>query len=153
MRAVKQARALVVSIRGQKTVIEPDPADSAENAAPRQVNGMGTGTIIDERGYILTNYHVVSDVRHIEVTLDDGRGLIGDLVAYDAAADLAIVKIPAPKPLPTIQIGTASDLMVGESVIAPENAFGYEQTVTRGVVSALWPRRTGERYAVIRRPH
>lgn len=136
--AVRNARASVVSIRGQKTVVEPDPADSADtSAAPRQVNGMGTGTIIDERGYILTNYHVVSDVRHIEVTLDDGRGLVGDLIAFDSAADLAIVKIPASKPLPTIHIGTSSDLMVGESVIALGNAFGYEQTVTRGVVSAL----------------
>ena len=137
--AVRKARVSVVSIKGQKTVTEPaEPGSSPEaTEAPRQVNGMGTGTIIDERGYILTNYHVVSDVRRIEVTLDDGRGFIGDLVAYDAAADLAIVKIPAPKPLTVIRIGTSADLMVGESVIALGNAFGYEQTVTRGVVSAL----------------
>jgi serine protease Do len=137
--AVRQARPAVVSLRGQKTVVEHTvPADSTEAAdAPRQVNGMGTGTIIDERGYILTNYHVVSDVRRIEVTLDDGRGFVGELVAYDSAADLAMVKIPAPKPLATIRIGTSSDLMVGESVIALGNAFGYEQTVTRGVISAL----------------
>ena len=98
---------------------------------------MGTGTIVDERGYILTNYHVVSDVRRIEVTLDDGRGCTAELVAYDAAADLAVIKIPAPKPLPVIRIGTSSDLMEGESVIALGNAFGYEQTVTRGIISAL----------------
>ena len=98
---------------------------------------MGTGTIVDERGYILTNYHVVSDVRRIEVTLDDGRGYTAELVAYDAAADLAIIKIPAPKPLPVIRIGTSADLMEGESVIALGNAFGYEQTVTRGIISAL----------------
>src|SRR4051794_36936923 len=113
--AVRQARTAVVSIRGQKTVLEAaDHGDSAAAEAPRQVNGMGTGTIIDDRGYILTNYHVVADVRRIEVTLDDGRGLVGDLVAYDAAADLAIIKVPAAKPLPTIHIGTSSDLMVGE---------------------------------------
>ncbi|HEX3600921.1 MAG TPA: trypsin-like peptidase domain-containing protein, partial [Lacipirellulaceae bacterium] len=137
--AVRQARAAVVSIRGQKTVVEPvDSTDSTAAAeAPRQVNGMGTGTIIDDRGYILTNYHVVADVRRIEVTLDDNRNFVGDLVAYDAAADLAIVKIPTSKLLPTIRIGTSSDLMVGESVIALGNAYGYEQTVTRGVISAL----------------
>ena len=137
--AVRQARPAVVSIRGQKTVLEPvSSTDSDEESeAPRQVNGMGTGTIIDERGYILTNYHVVSDVRRIEVTLDDGRGCVAELVAYDAAADLAVIKIPAPKPLTVIRIGTSSDLMVGESVIALGNAFGYEQTVTRGVISAL----------------
>ncbi len=136
--AVRQARTAVVSIRGQKTVLEPATGDSASTTeTPRQVNGMGTGTIIDERGYILTNYHVVSDVRRIEVTLDDGRSFVGDTVAFDAAADLAIVKIPAAKPLSTIHIGTSSDLMVGESVIALGNAFGYEQTVTRGIISAL----------------
>lgn len=136
--AVRNARASVVSMRGQKTVVEPtQAADGTETEAPRQVNGMGTGTIIDERGYILTNYHVVADVRRIEVTLDDNRNFVGELVAYDSAADLAIVKIAAPKPLPTIHIGTSSDLMVGEPVIALGNAFGYEQTVTRGVISAL----------------
>jgi serine protease Do len=134
--AVRQVRASVVSIQGQKTV-----ANAVETASgpdvPRQVNGMGTGTIVDERGYILTNYHVVSDVRRIEIMLDDGRGYVADLVAYDAAADLAIIKIPAPKPLSVIRFGTSADLMEGESVIALGNAFGYEQTVTRGIVSAL----------------
>jgi serine protease Do len=136
--AVRNARQAVVSIRGQKTVLEStDPANPDASEAPRQVNGMGTGTVIDSRGYILTNYHVVSDVRRIEVTLDDGRGCVADMIAYDSAADLAVIKIPTTKPLPMIHIGTSSDLMVGESVIALGNAFGYEQTVTRGVVSAL----------------
>src|SRR5215212_8932998 len=137
--AVRKARVSVVSIKGQKTVTEAaEPGNKGDaSEAPRQVNGMGTGTVIDERGYILTNYHVVSDVRRIEVTLDDGRGLIADLVAYDAAADLAVIKIPAPKSMTVIRLGTSADLMVGESVIALGNAFGYEQTVTRGVVSAL----------------
>src|SRR5262249_33336187 len=94
-------------------------------------------TIIDERGYILTNYHVVSDVRRIEVTLDDGRSFVGETVAFDSSADLAVIKIPTSKPLPTIHIATSCDLMVGESVIALGNAFGYEQTVTRGIISAL----------------
>jgi serine protease Do len=131
--AVREARPAVVSIQGQKTVGD---AASAGDAA-RQVNGMGTGTIIDERGYILTNYHVVSDVRRIEVTLDDRRVYTATLVAHDAPADLAIIKIPATKPLKTIRIGTSSDLMEGESVVALGNAYGYEQTVTRGIISAL----------------
>jgi serine protease Do len=137
--AVRKARVSVVSIKGQKTVSETAERTNTTDAsdAPRQVNGMGTGTVIDERGYILTNYHVVSDVRRIEVTLDDGRGLVAELIAYDAAADLAVIKIPTTKPLTVIRLGTSADLMVGESVIALGNAFGYEQTVTRGVVSAL----------------
>jgi serine protease Do len=134
--AVRQARPAVVSIRGQKKSPEPETtADDSE--IPRQVNGMGTGSIVDERGYILTNYHVVSDVRRIEVTLDDQREYTAELIAYDAAADLAIIKIPAPKPLAVIRLGTSADLMDGESVIALGNAFGYEQTVTRGIISAL----------------
>jgi serine protease Do len=98
---------------------------------------MGTGVIIDERGYILTNYHVVADVHHIQVTLDDHRQFTADLIARDANADLAVVKISAPESLPVISIGTSSDLMEGEPVIAIGNAFGYEHTVTRGIISAL----------------
>jgi serine protease Do len=134
--AVREARPAVVSIRGQKTSTSAEDAAAASDA-PRQVNGMGTGTVIDERGYILTNHHVVSDVRRIEVTLDDGRMYTAELVAYEAAADLAVIKIPAPKPLSVIRLGTSADLMEGESVIALGNAFGYEQTVTRGIISAL----------------
>jgi serine protease Do len=125
-----------VSIQGQKTVANTVESVSGADTT-RQVNGMGTGTIIDERGYILTNYHVVSDVRRIEITLDDGRGYTAELVAYEPATDLAVIKIPAPKPLPVIRFGTSADLMEGESVIALGNAFGYEQTVTRGIISAL----------------
>jgi serine protease Do len=133
--AVREARPAVVSIRGQKTATVSTDAGGGD--APRHVNGMGTGTIIDERGYVLTNYHVVADVRRIEVTLDDGRNYTAELLAHDSAADLAIIKIPATKPLPTIRFGTSSDLMEGESVVALGNAFGYEQTVTRGIISAL----------------
>jgi serine protease Do len=134
--AVRQARPSVVSIRGEKTAVAPDTSGE-DSETTRHVNGMGTGTIVDERGYVLTNYHVVSDVRRIEVTLDDGRQYSAELVASDAVADLAVIKIPAPKPLPVIRLGTSSDLMDGESVIALGNAFGYEQTVTRGIISAL----------------
>jgi serine protease Do len=136
VRAVRQARPSVVSIQGQKTVASSVESVSGADTT-RQVNGMGTGTIIDERGYILTNYHVVSDVRRIEITLDDGRGYTAELVAYEPASDLAVIKIPAPKSLPVIHFGTSADLMEGESVIALGNAFGYEQTVTRGIISAL----------------
>jgi serine protease Do len=134
--AVRQARPSVVSIRGEKTTVDPD-ASRVDPETPRHVNGMGTGTIVDERGYVLTNFHVVSDVRRIEVTLDDGRQYTAELIASDSSADLALIKIPAPKPLPVIRLGTSSDLMDGESVIALGNAFGYEQTVTRGIISAL----------------
>ena len=136
VRAVRAARPAVVNIQGQK-VVAPAVQTAAGTEAPRQVNGMGTGVVIDERGYILTNYHVVADVRRIQVTLFDHREYTAELVARDPVSDLAVIKIPITEPLPLIKIGTSSDLMEGEPVIALGNAFGYEHTVTRGIVSAL----------------
>jgi serine protease Do len=134
VRAVRDARPATVNIQGQK-IVSPTSSTSAE--APRQVNGMGTGVVIDERGYILTNYHVVADVRRIQVTLHDHREFTAELVARDPVTDVAVIKINTNSPLPLIKIGTSSDLMEGEPVIALGNAFGYEHTVTRGIVSAL----------------
>ncbi len=98
---------------------------------------MGTGIIIDERGYIITNFHVVDGVNKIEVTMPDESSYVAQLISTDPKNDLAIVKIDAQKKLSVITIGTSSDLMVGETVIALGNAYGYEHTVTRGIVSAL----------------
>ena len=98
---------------------------------------MGTGVIIDSRGYIITNYHVVDGVREILVTLADGHRQTAKLFARDLETDLAVIKIDARTPLPEIPMGTSSDLMTGETVIAVGNAFGYEHTVTRGIVIAL----------------
>ncbi len=136
VRAVRAARPAVVNIQGQK-VVAPAVQTAAGTESPRQVNGMGTGVVVDERGYILTNYHVVADVRRIQVTLYDHREFTAELVARDAQSDLALIKIPVTEPLALIKIGTSSDLMEGEPVIALGNAFGYEHTVTRGIISAL----------------
>jgi serine protease Do len=98
---------------------------------------MGTGVVLDGRGYILTNHHVIDGVKKIQVTLADGQKTVASVVAHDAATDLAIIKIPVDKPLEVIPIGISSDLMIGEPVIAVGNAYGYEHTVTRGIISAL----------------
>jgi S1-C subfamily serine protease len=136
VKAVREARPAVVNIQGQKLVAGTEDASGAPEA-PHEVNGMGTGIIIDQRGYILTNYHVVADVRRIEVTLDDHRSYVAEMVARDSDTDLAVIKIRPPEPLHVIHIGTSSDLMEGESVIALGNAYGYEHTATRGIISAL----------------
>ncbi|MEM6797987.1 MAG: trypsin-like peptidase domain-containing protein [Planctomycetota bacterium] len=134
VRAVQSASPAVVNIQGQKTV----PGGSAgTNDASRQVNGMGTGVVIDPRGYILTNHHVVDGVRQINVTLDDRRTYVARLVAHDKRTDLAVIKVRSPRSLPTIDVGASSDLMPGETVVAVGNAFGYEHTVTQGIISAL----------------
>lgn len=136
VRAVEKTRPSVVNIQGRRTV-RTEQAESGAGEPFRQVNGMGTGIVIDERGYILTNYHVVENVERIQVTLADRRSLIGRLVSHDPVSDLAVIKIEAGEPLPVIEFGISSDLMTGESVIAIGNAFGYEHTVTRGIISAL----------------
>lgn len=135
VKAVQRVRAAVVNIRGEKTL--PAEGQSAQPDANRRVNGMGTGVVIDKRGYIVTNHHVVDGVREIQVTLEDGERHIARLVERDRETDLAIIKIEPSKPLTTIPLGTSEDLMPGEPVIAVGNAYGYEHTVTRGIVSAL----------------
>ena len=98
---------------------------------------MGTGVVIDSRGYVLTNYHVVQGVREIEVTTADRQRTTAKLLAHDPETDLAILKVDLSRPLPRIKIGTSSDLMLAETVTAVGNAYGYEHTVTVGIVSQL----------------
>lgn len=136
VQAIERAAPAVVNIQGRKT-IRSDQLE-ANGADPfRQVNGMGTGIIIDSRGYILTNFHVVENVELIQVTLADERTFQAQLVSNDPVSDLALIKIATAEPLQTIPIGISSDLMLGEPVIAVGNAFGYKHTVTRGIISSL----------------
>lgn len=138
VKAVQKVRLAVVNIRGEKTVASgPTAAASGRTDAGRRVNGMGTGIVIDPRGYILTNHHVVDGVREIQVTTANDDRYTAKLIARDPETDLAVIKIEPRESLPVIPIGTSSDLMPGESVIAVGNAYGYEHTVTRGIVSAL----------------
>jgi len=135
VRAVQQVRESVVNIRGEKTINSTVSLGDVE--VGRRVNGMGTGVVIDPRGYIVTNYHVVDGVRQIQVTTADARQYTAQLISRDPETDLAIVKIDASKPLPVIELGSSADLMPGEPVVAVGNAYGYEHTVTRGIISAL----------------
>lgn len=130
VRAIQAAEPAVVNIEGNK------PSGKAIGEA-QLVNGMGSGVIIDSRGYILTNQHVVQDVTRIEVTLHDGSKYVGRLIDHDPSTDLALVKIDANSDVPVIQFGTSSDLMRGEKVVAIGNPFGYQHTVTEGIISAL----------------
>ncbi|MFN7812253.1 MAG: trypsin-like peptidase domain-containing protein [Planctomycetia bacterium] len=133
VRAIESQRDAVVNIHGQKLVGSP----GEENGELKRVNGMGTGVVIDARGYVVTNFHVVEGVRRIEVTLSSGRTTAATLVSHDPRTDLAVIKLAVDGPLPVVTIGTSSDLMIGEDVLALGNAYGYEHTVTRGIISAL----------------
>ncbi len=132
--AVERVKGAVVNIHSERS----SPGDTFGPPSVRKpMNGMGTGIIIDARGYIVTNQHVVDDVTALRIRLADGTTQSAAVVARHPELDLAIIKIDAATPLPVMPIGTATDLMVGETVIAVGNAYGYEHTVSVGVVSAI----------------
>jgi serine protease Do len=132
----EKSKAAVVNIHSERTVNSPnDDPFNRSPVRPQQVNGMGTGIIIDPRGYVITNFHVIDDVTLLRVRLHDGTGYTARVLVTDKEADLALIKIDPPKGLPIMAFGTSNDLMVGEPVIAIGNAYGYEHTVTHGRVS------------------
>ncbi len=137
VRAIRRCNAAVVNIHGQKTIRETAASMAGASDVGKQVNGMGTGIVIDPRGYVITNYHVVEDVDQIQITLEDGSNTTAELVDAAIRSDLALLKVNTTKPMKTIPRGTSADLMVGEPVIAIGNAFGYVHTATEGIVSAL----------------
>jgi len=101
-------------------------------------NSLGSGVIIDGgRGYILTNEHVIARSAKITVVLRDEREFEAELVGAAPDFDLAVLRIDSNKELPAIQMGSSDDLMIGETVIAIGNPFGFSNTVTTGVISAL----------------
>jgi len=99
--------------------------------------GQGTGFIIDKRGYILTNNHVVENARDITVTLSNGKKLSAALVGRDPTSDLAVIKISDETINEVAELGDSSDLQVGQKALAIGNPFGLGQTLTTGIISAL----------------
>ncbi len=104
-----------------------------------QDGGSGSGSIIDKRGYILTNVHVIQDASKIYVSLFDGTQYEAEVVGTDLDSDLAVIKFSPPDgvELKTISFGSSTALRVGQRVIAIGNPFGLERTMTTGIVSSL----------------
>lgn len=103
---------------------------------PRQQQlGLGSGVIISDDGYIVTNNHVIADAERLEVTLNDNRNFDATVIGSDPNTDLALIKIEAPE-LHVIPMGDSEELHVGEWVLAVGNPFGFTSTVTSGIVSA-----------------
>jgi putative serine protease PepD len=98
---------------------------------------VGTGFIIDKRGYILTNNHVIENAREIAVTLSNGKKLSATLVGRDPTSDLAVIKIPGDHITDVAELGDSSYLQVGQKALAIGNPFGLGQTLTTGIISAL----------------
>jgi S1-C subfamily serine protease len=100
--------------------------------------GAGSGSVLDTRGHVLTNYHVVDGAREIQVTLFDGKNYEGRLVGKDESNDVAVVKIEAPaESLIPVVLGDSTHLRVGQRVFAIGNPFGFERTLTTGIISSL----------------
>jgi len=106
---------------------------------PVPVEGSGSGFLIDAEGRVVTNYHVVAEARQIQVTLADRRSFEAKVVGVDPVTDLAVLQIRARggKPLPALPLGDSSRLQVGQKVLAIGNPFGFQGTLTTGVISAL----------------
>jgi Do/DeqQ family serine protease len=112
-----------------------DRLPQGQQQTPRQVQGVGSGVIINSDGYILTNHHVVDGALEIKVELTDNRTFTAKLVGSDPPSDLAVLKIDA-RNLPTVTMGDSDKVRVGDPVLALGNPMGIGQTVTSGIVSA-----------------
>lgn len=104
-----------------------------------QEGGSGSGSIIDKRGYVVTNVHVISDAYKIYISLSDGTQYEGRVIGTDSASDIAVLKFDPPEgvELKTIPFGDSDNLKVGQKLIAIGNPFGFERTMTTGIVSGL----------------
>jgi putative serine protease PepD len=105
------------------------------NVFPSQ--GSGSGFLIDDKGHIVTNYHVISGARAVEVTLADDSKHPATLVGFDQLSDLAVIQIDARKPLPYVRMGSSDSLQVGQKVLAIGNPFGLGGTLTTGIISSM----------------
>jgi len=113
-----------------------DVGEPPENYHEAHPNSLGSGFVINRSGYILTNDHVVAGATRITVALRDGHEYRARLVGHDAGTDVALIKIEAPYALPVAPLGDSDGLRVGEWVMAIGDPFGFDHTVTAGIVSA-----------------
>ncbi len=143
VQAVERAKGAVVNINAQEVVkarVPQDPFDiffGGGRLRDQVRTSLGSGFVFDPAGHVLTNYHVVERGSRIQVSFDDGSDYTAKVVGTDPGGDLAVLKIQAEKRFPAVALGSSSDLMLGETVIAIGNPFGLNQSVSVGVVSAL----------------
>jgi serine protease Do len=136
-------RLSVVNISGHRAVVtSPFPGfglpqfDVGGPRYTRDIQILGSGFVIHEDGYIITNAHAVEGTTRIKTVFSDGREFAAKIVSTDTSRDIAVLHIDAPQKLPAVLLGRSDDLLIGESVIAIGNPYGYANTVSTGVVSA-----------------
>jgi serine protease Do len=145
VKVYEQAHEAVVNIAGERLVSSsawpgyewPDMFDFGGPKYQRQVAVLGSGMVVHEDGYVITNAHVIKGSEKIKVVFSDGSEFAAKIISDDESRDLAVLKIPVNQKLPFIHLGRSNDLMIGETVIAIGNPYGYANTVTSGVVSAV----------------
>ena len=143
VKVYEETHKAVVNISGERTVstsIWPEFDWSDMFRGPRvqrQVKVLGSAVVVHEDGYIITNAHVIEGAKKIKVVFSDGREFLAEVISADENKDLAVLKIETEDKLPFIHLGRSNDLMIGETVIAIGNPYGYANTVTSGVISAV----------------
>jgi S1-C subfamily serine protease len=117
---------------------------------PVPTEGTGSGSIIDDEGYVLTNYHVIKNAEELFITLADGSNFEGEIIGVDPENDLAVLKFdPEGSELVIIPFGSSSNLQIGQKVLAIGNPFALERTLTTGIVSGLGrPIQVSEQYII-----
>lgn len=138
---VDVAQQVEPSVVNISTVIQPSNRGANESVFPFEMQeqarrGIGSGVIIDNSGYVLTNHHVISGVDRIKVKLYDGSEYPGKIIGSDQEADLAVIKIEPHTQLRAARLGDSERVQVGDWVLAIGSPFGLDQTVTAGIISA-----------------
>jgi serine protease Do len=141
----ERARAAVVHVRG-----EVSDGSTSDSDAETSRTSIGTGFIINRDGYVVTNEHVIRGVGDLRIRLYDGREFTGCVAGADPATDIALVKFKPKGTLPVLPLGDSDSVRVGEPVIAIGNPFGFNHSVTAGIVSAK--ERVVDR-STLREPH
>lgn len=145
LRLLEEIQAVITDLaeRATPSVVNLFPltgnSRTRERASERTPNssGSGSGLIVDETGYIATNNHVIGDAVEVEVRFSDKTRLIAQVVGKDPDTDLALLKVTADRPLPSLRFGDSAGVKVGQWVLAVGNPFGLDRTVTLGVVSGI----------------
>ncbi len=152
--AVERAAPAVVNVYASKLTRDiPNPlfqdplfqrffGDSLPEPKQHRDSSLGSGVIMHEKGYILTNAHVIAGMNDIGITLRDGRQVSANIIGIDKDTDLAVLKIELDS-LPTIPLGDSNKLQIGDIVLAIGNPYDFGQTVTQGIVSAKGRKRMG----------
>lgn len=112
-----------------------NPSNPNQQIPKNIQQGLGSGVIVSDKGYILTNNHVIKEADTVVITLADGRTTDAKVIGTDPDSDLAVLQIKLDK-LPIIQMGSSQKLRVGDIVLAIGNPFGFDKTVTQGIISA-----------------